>query len=72
VVTNRMLEQVPEILSKGRGVAYVLLCAQNKPEVVKQRIKDWGSGWMAETVRASGKKAGWEKLVIVRIWKCAD
>ncbi|KAG9192453.1 release factor glutamine methyltransferase [Alternaria panax] len=69
VVTNRMLEQVPETLSTGRGVAYVLLCAQNKPEVVKQRIRDWGSGWMAETVGSSGKKAGWEKLVIVRIWR---
>jgi len=69
VVTNRMLEQIPQILSADRGVAYVLLCAQNKPEVVKQRIRDWGSGWMAETVGSSGKKAGWEKLVIVRIWR---
>ena len=72
VVTNRMLEQIPEILSTDRGVAYVLLCAQNKPEVVKQRIRDWGSGWMAETVGSSGKKAGWEKLVIVRIWRIKD
>jgi release factor glutamine methyltransferase len=69
VVTNRMLEQVPEILSEGRGVAYVLLCAQNKPEMVKQQIREWGTGWMAETVGSSGKKAGWEKLVIVRIWR---
>lgn len=69
VVTDRMLEQIPEVLSKERGVGYVLLCAQNKPEVVKQRIRDWGSGWMAETVGSSGQKAGWEKLVIVRIWK---
>jgi release factor glutamine methyltransferase len=72
VVTNRMLEQVPETLSKGRGVAYVLLCAQNKPEVVKQQIRGWGTGWMAETVGSSGKKAGWEKLVIVRIWRSAE
>jgi release factor glutamine methyltransferase len=71
VVTNRMLEQIPEMLSEERGVAYVLLCAQNKPEVVKQRVRDWGTGteWMAETVGSSGKKAGWEKLVIVRIWR---
>lgn len=68
VVTNRMLEQIPRILS-GRGVAYVLLCAQNKPEAVKERIRAWGDGWMAETVGSSGKKAGWEKLVIVRIWR---
>jgi release factor glutamine methyltransferase len=72
VVTTRMLGQVPEILSKGRGVAYVLLCAQNKPEVVKQEIRAWGAGWEAETVGRSGKKAGWEKLVIVRIWKGAS
>ncbi|KAI8939436.1 hypothetical protein NX059_003216 [Plenodomus lindquistii] len=69
VVTDRMLEQIPGILSKGRGVGYVLLCAQNKPEMVKQRIRNWGSGWQAETVGSSGKKAGWEKLVIVRIWR---
>jgi release factor glutamine methyltransferase len=68
-VTNRMLEQIPEILSEGRGVGYVLLCARNKPETVKQRITAWGPGWMAETVGSSGKTAGWEKLVIVRIWK---
>jgi release factor glutamine methyltransferase len=72
VVTNRMLKQIPELLSKRRGVAYVLLCAQNKPEVVKQGIREWGVGWRAETVGASGKKAGWEKLVIVRIWKSAE
>lgn len=68
VVTNRMLEQIPDILSE-RGVAYVLLCAQNNPEVVKAGIRAWGTRWMAETVGSSGKKAGWEKLVIVRIWR---
>jgi release factor glutamine methyltransferase len=71
VVTNRMLEQVPQILEEDKGVAYVLLCAQNKPEVVKQQIRGWGAGWMAEMVGSSGKKAGWEKLVVVRIWKSA-
>ena len=69
VVTNRMLGQIPEILDTERGVAYVLLCAQNKPEEVKQRIRDWSPGWKAETVGSSGKQAGWEKLQIVRIWK---
>lgn len=72
VVTNRMLEQIPVILSKDRGVGYVLLCAQNKPEEVKQQIRAWGLGWNAETVGSSGKKAGWEKLVIVRVWKAAE
>lgn len=69
VVTNRMLEQIPGILSAERGVAYVLLCAQNKPEEVKSRIRNWSPGWNAETVGSSGKQAGWEKLQIVRIWK---
>lgn len=69
VVTNRMLEQIPGILHAERGVAYVLLCAQNKPEEVKQRIRQWGPGWNAETVGSSGKQAGWEKLQIVRIWR---
>lgn len=71
VVTNRMLEQIPDILSAERGVGYVLLCAQNKPDIVKQNIRDWGAGWRAETVGTSGKQAGWEKLHIVRIWKNA-
>ncbi|KZM22611.1 Peptide chain release factor N(5)-glutamine methyltransferase [Ascochyta rabiei] len=71
VVTNRMLEQMPSILNAGRGVGYVLLCAQNKPDIVKQQIRDWGHGWHAETVGSSGKKAGWEKLHIVRFWKTA-
>lgn len=71
MVTNRMMKQIPDILSEGRGVGYLLLCAQNKPDAVKQQIRDWGYGWQAETVGASGKKAGWEKLHIVRIWKNA-
>lgn len=69
VVTNRMLSQIPDILNIDRGVAYVLLCAQNKPQVVRQKIKDWGNGWNAEAVGSSGKTAGWEKLIILRIWK---
>jgi len=65
-VTNQLLEQVPEVLSE-RGVAYVLLCAQNRPEEVKRRIREWGEEWEVETVGDSGKKGGWEKLQIVRI-----
>lgn len=65
-VTNQLLEEVPTILSE-RGVAYVLLCAQNKPEEVKKRIREWSAGWEVETVGDSGKKGGWEKLQIVRI-----
>lgn len=70
--TNRLLESVPQILSPDRGVAYVLLCAQNKPNEVISRIESWGSGWTAEIVGRSGVKAGWERLVIVRIWRRGD
>ncbi|KAK5126845.1 hypothetical protein LTR08_004580 [Meristemomyces frigidus] len=66
--TNRLLEQLPVTLS-DRGVAYILLCAQNRPEAVKDRIRLWPGGWSAETVGSSGKQAGWEKLSILRIWR---
>ncbi|KAF2087220.1 hypothetical protein K490DRAFT_66084 [Saccharata proteae CBS 121410] len=68
-ITNRLLEQIPHILHPVRGVAYVLLCAQNKPLEVKACIQDWGNGWSSETVGFSGKQAGWEKLQILRIWR---
>lgn len=67
--TNRLLESVPHVLNTERGVAYVLLCAQNKPDEVMARIRSWGSGWATEIVGRSGEQAGWERLVIIRIWK---
>ena len=67
--TDRLLDALPEILSRERGCAYILLCAQNKPEHIKQRMRDMGTEWKAETVGSSGKKGGWEKLQIVRIWR---
>jgi release factor glutamine methyltransferase len=67
--TNRFLQSLPEVLDRTRGCAYVLLCAQNKPEKVKERIKSWGSAWAVETAGATGKKGGWEKLQILRIWR---
>ena len=67
--TDRLLDRIPEILDPERGVAYVLLCAQNKPAEVIERIRGWGSGWSVESVGRSGVKAGWERLVIVRIWR---
>lgn len=67
--TDRLIEALPGILSR-RGCAYVLLCAQNKPDRLKERVRDgFGDGWRAETVGSSGKTAGWEKLQVVRIWK---
>lgn len=67
--TNRLLAQLPAVLSTN-GVAYLLLCAQNRPEDVKAAIRELPSGpWLTETVGRSGKKAGWEILQIVRIWR---
>ncbi|KAL4895118.1 methyltransferase domain-containing protein [Aspergillus ambiguus] len=67
--TDRLLEEIPRVLDAARGVAYVLLCAQNKPAEVRERIRAWGDGWNAVFVGNSGVQAGWEKLVIVRIWR---
>ena len=64
--TDRLLDQIPEVLSH-RGVAYVLLCKQNKPEDVAARAQS--EAWQAEIVSSSGKSAGWEKLCILRIWR---
>ena len=67
-VTNRLIERLPDILS-ARGCAYIVLCAQNHPEEVKQRIRGMAPEWRAETVGSSGKTAGWEKLQIMRAWR---
>ena len=72
-VTNRLLEDLPNYLSQ-RGVAYVLLCKANKVEEIIKRIQTWPKDedrkWKAEVVRSSGKQAGWERLVVLRIWRC--
>ncbi|KAK2832061.1 hypothetical protein FQN49_006892 [Arthroderma sp. PD_2] len=67
--TDRLLDSIPHVLNSKRGVAYVLLCAQNKPHEVMERIKGWGDGWETDIAGRSGVKAGWERLVILRIWK---
>ena len=68
-VTNKVLAELPRLLNPDRGVAYILLCAQNKPDDIKQRIRNWNSRWAVKTVGSSGKKGGWEKLQIIRIWR---
>lgn len=65
-VTGRLLEQLDSTLSE-RGVAYVLLCASNRPENVMRGVEAWGPVWHASTVRTSGRQGGWERLQIVRI-----
>lgn len=66
--TDRLLAELPAILSR-RGIAYVLLCAQNKPRQVMERIRGWPGRWSVEQVGTSGNKAGWERLCIIRIWR---
>lgn len=65
--TSRLLLALPQILS-DRGIAYILLCARNKPEDVKAAIPTLLKGkWAVDTVGDSGRKGGYEKLVIIRI-----
>lgn len=71
-ITRRLFDELPVILS-GRGVGYVLLCAQNRPRDVMASIRSWGGSerktWLVEMVGRSGKKAGWENLCVLRIWR---
>lgn len=69
-VTNRLLEQLPDVLNPKRGVAYILLCHQNKPDEVTQQVRRWGSGWSVAIVGRLGKQGGWEKLCVMRIARC--
>lgn len=71
-ITDLLIGRLGEVLAPRRGCAYVLLCAQNKPEAVRARVRGFGPEWRAKTVGSSGKQAGWEKLQIVRIWREAD
>ena len=66
-VTDKLLLQLPSLLSSDRGVAYIVLCKQNKPAQVIRRLRDWGSAWSVEVVNHSGKTGGWEKLQIIRL-----
>ena len=73
--TDRLLEGLDEVLSE-RGILYLLLCAQNKPDEVAKRLREGGyiqgmetTGirWKVEKVSGSGKQGGWEVLSILRI-----
>ena len=66
-VTDKLLNQLPILLSSERGMAYILLCKQNKPEEVVKRIREWGPNWSVDVVGHSGRTGGWEKLQIIRI-----
>ena len=66
-VTNRLLAQLPAMLNPRRGVAYILMCRQNKPDSVIDHIRQWGHGWTVDVVGSTGKTGGWEKLQVLRI-----
>lgn len=68
-ITNKLLNDLPNILNHTRGVAYILLCKQNKPDEVIARVRRWGAEWAVDVVGRSGKMSGWEVLVVVRIWR---
>lgn len=68
--TDRLVAALPRLLSP-RGCAYLVLCAQNKPDLVRRRVRAWGPQWRALAVGSSGKTTGWEKLQVVRIWRDA-
>ncbi|CCE62244.1 hypothetical protein TPHA_0C00880 [Tetrapisispora phaffii CBS 4417] len=62
VVTQRVLDNLGNILSPD-GVAYILFCAQNRPEeIVKDMIDNYS--WKVELVKQ--RKAGWEVLSVYR------
>lgn len=61
VITQQVLDQLDTILSP-KGVAYILFCARNKPELVSHRMTR--QGWDVELV--INRKAGWEVLSIYR------
>ena len=68
-VTNKLLEELSFVLNWERGVAYILLCQQNRPEDMIQRIRNWGEEWNVGIAGRLGKQGSWEKLVIVKIWR---
>ena len=67
--TNRLVAQLPLLLSADTGTAYILLCHQNRPQEVMQSIRNWGTQWSVEVAGQSNKTSGWEKLCVIRIWR---
>ncbi|KAK6357944.1 S-adenosylmethionine-dependent methyltransferase [Orbilia blumenaviensis] len=64
--TDRLLDQLHEVLS-DRGVFYLLLCAGNRPPEVVERITGMEFGWKME--RVIERRAGGEILSIWRIYR---
>ncbi|EPS36991.1 hypothetical protein H072_9441 [Dactylellina haptotyla CBS 200.50] len=64
--TDRLLDQLHNVLS-DRGVLYLLLCAGNKPPEVVERVLGMGRGWKMEEVIE--RRAGYEILSIWKIYR---
>lgn len=60
-VTNIVLESLDNILSPT-GCAYILFCARNFPDQIKQNME--AKGW--EVKEFGTRKAGWERLTVLR------
>ncbi|RLV94121.1 eRF1 methyltransferase catalytic subunit MTQ2 [Spathaspora sp. JA1] len=65
VTTWQVLNNLHSILSKDRGVAYILFCARNKPNEVSEIMKK--QGWKVDVIIS--RKAGWEVLSVLRFQK---
>lgn len=66
--TDRLISSLPDVLSP-RGCAYILFCAQNRPDEARLRIRELGPEWRVAMAGSSGKTAGREKLQVLRIWR---
>ncbi|KAK6455249.1 uncharacterized protein RJT20DRAFT_98137 [Scheffersomyces xylosifermentans] len=62
VTTWKVLDNLDQILSTNKGVAYILFCARNKPDSVADKMKS--RGWDVKTI--IHRKAGWEVLSVLR------
>ena len=66
-ITTTLLNQLRWVLNSEKGVAYVLLCQQNKPAKVINQLRNCEAAWIVDVVGRSGVQAGWEQLQILRI-----
>ncbi|AET39310.1 S-adenosylmethionine-dependent methyltransferase Ecym_4245 [Eremothecium cymbalariae DBVPG len=64
IVTTKLLNKLHDVLSH-RGIAYILFCARNHPEIVAQGMRS--RGWVAEIVEH--RKAGWEVLSVYKFYR---
>lgn len=64
VVTWKVLDNLEQVLS-DHGIAYILFCARNKPDLVANVMRE--RGWNVKSV--INRKAGWEVLSVLKFSK---